>query len=91
MGFLTSFLHGSKIVFPCDQFDAEQVVDTLHEDKCTVLLGVPTMFIAEIEANKTKRFDISSVRTGVAAGSSVSPTLMKQLEKEFGIKGMLIA
>ncbi len=91
MGFLGSFTNGSNIVFPCDQFDAEQVLDALHEHQCTALLGVPTMFLAQIEANKTKKLDITSVRTGLAAGSSVSPTLMKNLEKEFGIKGMMIA
>jgi mevalonyl-CoA ligase len=91
MGFLGAFTHGSTIVFPCDQFDPDQVLDALYANKCTALLGVPTMFIAEIEANKTKRLDISSVRTGLAAGSSVSPTLMNQLEREFGIQGMLIA
>ncbi|KAJ9606279.1 hypothetical protein H2200_009240 [Cladophialophora chaetospira] len=91
MGFLTSFLHGSKIVFPCDQFDADQVVEALHEHRCTVLLGVPTMFITEIEANKAKGLDISSVRLGVAAGSSVAPTLVKQLAREFGIQSVLIA
>jgi acyl-CoA synthetase (AMP-forming)/AMP-acid ligase II len=91
MGFLASFTHGSTIVFPCDQFDASQVLDTLHSQKCTALLGVPTMFIAEIEANRAKKLNITGVRTGLAAGSSVSPTLMKQLEKEFGVQGMLIA
>ncbi len=91
IGLLTSFVSGSNIVFPCDQFDPEQVIDALHEQKCTILLGVPTMFIAEIEANKTKRLDISSVKAGLAAGSSVSPTLVKQLEKEFGIRDVLIA
>ncbi|OCT45932.1 putative acyl-CoA synthetase YngI [Cladophialophora carrionii] len=91
LGFLASFTHGSTIVFPCDQFDASQVLDSLLSQKCTALLGVPTMFIAEIEANKTKRLQISGVRTGLAAGSSVSPILMKQLEQEFGIRGMLIA
>ena len=91
MGFLCAFAHGARIIFPCDQFDADQVLDALHQEQCTRLLGVPTMFIAEIEANKAKRYDISSVKMGLAAGSSVSPTLEKQLDKEFGIKSLLIA
>lgn len=91
MGFLASFTHGSSIVFPCSQFDPDQVLDSLYKYKCTALLGVPTMFIAEIEANKSRKLNISSVRTGLAAGASVSPSLMQQLEQEFGIKGMLIA
>ncbi|KAK6382999.1 putative NRPS-like protein biosynthetic cluster [Exophiala oligosperma] len=91
LGFLASFIHGSTIIFPCDQFDPDQVLDALHAHKCTALLGVPTMFIAEIEANKKKKLNITTVRTGLAAGSSVSPILMKQLEREFGVRGMLIA
>ncbi|KIW83094.1 hypothetical protein Z517_02337 [Fonsecaea pedrosoi CBS 271.37] len=91
MGFLGAFTHGSSIVFPCDQFDPDSVLDALNEEKCTALLGVPTMFIAEIEANKAKRYKISSVKTGLVAGSSVSPALVKQLDPEFGIKGVLIA
>ena len=86
MGFLGSFTHGSRIVFPCDQFDADQVLDALHHEQCTALLGVPTMFIAAIEANKAKQYKIASVRVGLAAGSSVSPTLVNQLEREFGIR-----
>jgi mevalonyl-CoA ligase len=91
MGFLASFTHGSTIVFPCDQFDANEVLDALYEEKCTALLGVPTMFIAEIEANRSRRLKISSVRVGMAAGSSVSPSLVRQLQDEFGIEGVLIA
>ncbi|KIX97674.1 uncharacterized protein Z520_06452 [Fonsecaea multimorphosa CBS 102226] len=90
IGFLSSFTHGSRIVFPCDQFDADSVLDALEEEKCTALLGVPTMFIAEIEANKAKKYKISSVKTGLVAGASVPPALVKQLDQEFGIKGMLI-
>ena len=91
MGFLGSYTHGSTIVFPCDQFDAHVVLDVIYEEKCTALYGVPTMFIAEIEANQEKKYKISSVRTGVAAGSSVPAPVMKRLEQEFGVKGMLIA
>jgi long-chain acyl-CoA synthetase len=91
MGFLGSVTHGSTIVFPCDQFDAHLVLDALYEEKCTALYGVPTMFIAEIEANQKKKYKITSVRTGVAAGSSVPAPVMKRLEQEFDVKGMLIA
>ncbi|KIX04370.1 uncharacterized protein Z518_05238 [Rhinocladiella mackenziei CBS 650.93] len=91
LGFLTAFVHGSTIIFPCDQFDANLVLETLNTEKCTAILGVPTMFIAEIEANKKKKYKISSVRTGLAAGSSVPPALMRQLKQEFGVQGMLIA
>ena len=91
MGFLASFTHGSRIVFPSDQFNAEQALDAVYKAKCTALLGVPTMFVAILEANKRKNYTIKTVRTGLAAGSSVSAVLMKQLDDRLGIKGMLIA
>jgi mevalonyl-CoA ligase len=91
MGFLAAFTHGSSIVFPSDQFNAEQVLDAVAVEKCTALLGVPTMFIAALDANKVKRHHITSVRTGLAAGSPVSPAVMNRLEHEMSVKGMLIA
>jgi mevalonyl-CoA ligase len=91
MGFLASVAHGSTIVFPSPQFQADQVLDSIHQERCTALLGVPTMFIAMLEANKKKRYKIDTVRTGLAAGSSVPAVLMKQLRREFGVEDMLIA
>lgn len=91
MGFLATFAHGSSIVFPCDQFQADLVIDAVYHEKCTALLGVPTMFVAMLEANKRKGYQIETVRTGLAAGSSVPAVLMRQLATELGIKGMLIA
>lgn len=91
MGFLGAFTHGSSIVFPSDQFDANLVLDAIVAEKCTALLGVPTMFVAELEANRFKRYKISSVRTGLAAGAPVPLAVMNKLEAEMGIKGMLIA
>lgn len=91
MGFLAALAHGSTIVFPSDQFQADLVLQALSQEKCTAILGVPTMFVAMIEANKEKRYRTDTVRTGLAAGSSVPAVLMKHLEREFGVKDMLIA
>lgn len=91
MGFLASVAHGSSIVFPSDQFRADLALDAVYHEKCTALLGVPTMFVAMLETNKQKGYQINTVRTGLAAGSSVPAVLMRQLNAEFGIQGMLIA
>jgi mevalonyl-CoA ligase len=91
IGFLGAFTHGSSIVFPSEQFDANRVLDAVAAEKCTALLGVPTMFIAELDANKVKRYKITSVRTGLAAGSPVPLAVMNRLECDMGIRGMLIA
>ncbi|KAH8691356.1 long-chain fatty-acid-CoA ligase [Talaromyces proteolyticus] len=91
MGFLGAFTHGSAIVFPSEQFDADLVLDAVAIYKCTALLGVPTMFVAELEANRRKNISITTVRTGLAAGSPVPMVIMKQLEEEMNIRSMLIA
>ncbi|RAH86330.1 acetyl-CoA synthetase-like protein [Aspergillus japonicus CBS 114.51] len=92
LGFLNAFTHGSAIVFPSDHFHADSVIDAVIHEKATALLGVPTMFVAELEACAARKVDnITTVRTGLAAGSPVSETLLSRLEERFGVKGMLIA
>ncbi|KAI1630469.1 long-chain fatty-acid-CoA ligase [Exophiala viscosa] len=91
MGFLGAFTHSSSIVFPCDQFDANLVLDAVSEAKCTVILGVPTMFIAQMEANKRKGYRLDTLRLGVGAGSTVPAPLMRDLRQKMGIETMLIA
>ncbi|KAJ5628127.1 acetyl-CoA synthetase-like protein, partial [Penicillium lividum] len=91
LGFLNAFTHGSVIVFPSDQFNAEQTIDAVAQEKATALLGVPTMFVAELEVCDERKIEITTVRTGLAAGSPVSETLLSRLEERLGCKGMLIA
>lgn len=91
MGFLSSFIHSSKVVFPCDQFDPDLVLDAVVQQKCTVILGVPTMFIAEMEANRRKGYKIETLRLGLASGSPVPAPLMRELRRDLGIQKTLIA
>ena len=91
MGFLASVYYGSTIVFPSDRFHAPSVVDSILREDATVLLGVPTMFVAELEvlAKHTQR--PRRLRTGLAAGSAVPQALMDQLRSQMGVDKMLIA
>ena len=91
MGFLSSFFHGSTCVFPSDDFNAERVVDALVHERCTALLSVPTMFYAELEVLARRKAKISTLRTGLAAGSAVPSALMGRLRDEMGVNGILIA
>lgn len=99
MGFLASFFHGASIVFPSDVFDANATLDALYHERCTALLGVPTMFIAELDALKSRSQSSAQgsnghnlcVTKGLAAGSTVPPPLLRRLEAEMGLKGILIA
>lgn len=91
MGFLASFTHGSAIVFPSDRFNAQQTLSAVVAEKATALLGVPTMFVTELEALEATPLSITTVRTGLVAGSPVSPSLMEKLRTKMNVQGMLIA
>ncbi|KAH8754375.1 hypothetical protein F5883DRAFT_650584 [Diaporthe sp. PMI_573] len=91
MGFLASFAHGSSIVFPSDAFSAEMAMDAVVRERCTALLGVPTMFLAELKVVREKCLRISTVRTGLAAGAPVLPSLAETIRNEMNISGMLVA
>ena len=91
MGFLAAFSYGSTIVFPSDTFNAQKVIDAVVSEKATALLGVPTMFIAELDVLENSPVKINTIRTGLAAGSPVPKVLMEKLRKRMNIQGMLIA
>jgi acyl-CoA synthetase (AMP-forming)/AMP-acid ligase II len=91
MGFLAAFTHGSSIVFPSESFDAGAVLDTIAAEKCTAVLGVPTMFLAELDLNHKKKVKITTVKNALAAGSPVPQAVMNRLDREMGIKDILIA
>ena len=91
MGFLASLCHGSAIVFPSEQFDAYSVLNAVVNEGATALLGVPTMFVAMLEACEKKNFTINTLRTGLAAGAAIPVALMGQLREKLGVKAMLIA
>jgi acyl-CoA synthetase (AMP-forming)/AMP-acid ligase II len=91
MGFLAAFTHGSSIVFPSASFDAGAVLDSIAAEKCTTILGVPTMYLAELELNQKKKVKITTVKNALAAGSPVPQAVMNRLYREMGIKDVLIA
>ena len=91
MGFLAAFTHSSRVVFPSDQFEPNQVLDALGQEHCTILLGVPTMFIAEMEANATRGYRFESLKRGLAAGAPVPAATMRLLREKMGIEQVQIA
>lgn len=82
--------HGACMVIPNDSFDPGITLKAVSEEKCTSLYGVPTMFIAELAVKDFERFDFSSLRTGVMAGSVCPPEIMKKVESLMNIKEMSI-
>ncbi|MFW5699307.1 MAG: AMP-binding protein [Bacteroidota bacterium] len=85
LGNLACTTHGSCMVIPGEAFDPELVMQTVGEEKCTSLYGVPMMFIAELNHPNFSKYDFSSLRTGIMAGSSCPETAMKQVQKDMNM------
>jgi fatty-acyl-CoA synthase len=79
LGNLACTTHGACMVIPAESFDALAVLETVQVERCTSLYGVPTMFIAELDHPRLSEFDLTSLRTGIAAGAPCPLELMKDL------------
>lgn len=79
MGNLGCITHGSTMVYPSEAFEPLAVLQAVQDEKCTSLYGVPTMFIAELDHADFSKFDLSSLRTGVMAGSPCPIEVMKKV------------
>ena len=77
IGNLACMTHGAAMVYPSEAFDPLATLETLAEERCTGLLGVPTMFIAQLQHPEFDSFDLSSLRTGMMAGSPCPVEVMK--------------
>jgi fatty-acyl-CoA synthase len=91
LGNLACTTHGATIVVPGAAFDAESVLQTVEQERCTSLYGVPTMFIAELGHEGFDRYDLSSLRTGIMAGSPCPVEVMKEVMSEMHMDEVTIA
>ena len=91
LGNLACITHGATIVYPSDGFDPLSVLQTVQDEKCTALHGVPTMFIAELDHPRFKEFDLSSLRTGIMAGSPCPTEVMKRVVEQMNLREITIA
>jgi fatty-acyl-CoA synthase len=81
---------GATLVVPSAQFDALAVLETIEHERATILSGVPTMFIAELEHPEFPRFDLSSLRTALMGGALCTVELMKRVISEMKCANVLI-
>ncbi|GAA2209387.1 AMP-binding protein [Nonomuraea monospora] len=88
MGNLAATSHGSCIVIPSPGFDPEATLRAVQEERCTSLYGVPTMFIAGLAL--AAKFDLSSLRTGIMAGSPCPVEVMKRVVGEMNMREVAI-
>ncbi|MEX2300186.1 MAG: AMP-binding protein [Bryobacterales bacterium] len=91
MGSLQCLVFGAKLVLPAPQFDPLAALRAIHEEKCTTIYGVPTMFIAELNHADFAQYDMSSLRTGIMAGAPCPVELMKRVVGEMHCREMTIA
>ncbi len=91
LGNLACITHGATIVYPNDGFDPLTVLETVQAEQCTALHGVPTMFIAELAHPRFAEFDLSSLRTGIMAGSPCPIEVMKQVVDRMHLREVTIA
>ena len=82
LGNLAVITHGACIIVPGETYDALEVMQTVQEEKCTSLYGVPTMFIGELDHPRFSEFDFSSLRTGIMAGSPCPLEVMKKVQSQ---------
>ena len=78
LGVLAAVNHGAAMVI-LEKFDPVQVMASVEQERCTALYGVPTMFIAVLEHRLFDKFDFSSLRTGIMAGSPCPVQVMRQV------------
>ena len=91
LGNLACVTHGACMVIPGEGFDALATLETVAEERCTGLHGVPTMFIAELEHPEFRRFDLGSLRTGIMAGSPCPIEVMRRVVSEMHMAQVTIA
>ena len=90
IGNMACVSHGACMVIPSENFDPEMTLEAVEAEKCTSLYGVPTMFIAELELPNFDRYNLSSLRTGVMAGSPCPIEIMKKVQSKMNMKEVSI-
>jgi fatty-acyl-CoA synthase len=91
LGNLAALTHGACMVFPGEGFDPLATLQAVAEERCTALHGVPTMFIAQLDHPEFSRFDLSSLRTGIMAGSPCPIEVMKRAVGNMHLSEITIA
>ena len=91
LGNLAALAHGSCVVIPSEAFEPRAVLEAVESERCTALYGVPTMFIGVLADPARATADVSSLRTGIMAGSPCPIEVMKQVRSELGMEEVTIA
>lgn len=79
MGNLAAMTHGATVVYPSFAYNPTETLHAVHDERCTALYGVPSMFITMLEDKRFDEFDLSSLRTGIMAGSPCPREIMQRV------------
>jgi fatty-acyl-CoA synthase len=90
LGNLAAITHGAAMIYPSESFDPQKTLAAVAAERATALYGVPTMFIAELEAPDFTSHDLSSLRTGIMAGSPCPVEVMKRVISEMNLTEITI-
>lgn len=91
MGNLGCVTHAATMVYPSESFDSLKTLETVEAERCDVLYGVPTMFIAQLNHPEFSRFDLSSLRRGIMAGAPCPIEVMKEVASTMHMSEITIA
>ena len=91
MGSLNCVVHGSTMIIPAERFDPLQTLHAISAERCTAVHGVPTMFIAQLGHPEFANLDLSSLRTGIMAGSPCPIEVMREVIDRMGADRITIA
>jgi fatty-acyl-CoA synthase len=91
MGTLMCAVYGAAMVVPSESFDPGAVLRAIQDERCTAVYGVPTMFIAELHHPRLAEFNLTSLRTGIMAGSPCPVEVMRAVAERLGAREITIA
>ncbi|HEV3448505.1 MAG TPA: AMP-binding protein, partial [Gemmataceae bacterium] len=91
IGTLLSVVHGAAMVVPAESFDPLATLQAIQDERCSVIYGVPTMFIAQLTHPRFSEFKLSSLRTGIMAGSPCPIEVMREVVQRMGARDVTIA
>jgi len=91
MGNLGCVTHAATMVYPSESFDPLKTLETVEAERCDVLYGVPTMFIAQLNHPEFSRFNLSSLRRGIMAGAPCPIEVMKKVAVTMHVSEITIA
>ncbi|XP_065271725.1 medium-chain acyl-CoA ligase ACSF2, mitochondrial [Emys orbicularis] len=90
-GSMVMAVHGSSAIFSSLSFEGKAALETVAQEKCSLLLGTPTMFIDMLSQPDFDSYDLSSLRGGVIAGSPVPPEIMKKIMTKMNMRDTVVA